>query len=134
MENELKLQRDPHVKVMNKLLPKFTFEHSRMYSMGETVVSCKVKVKRVRKYFYNYLLTPPYKIRAIYELDVIVSDVSFKKDITGRTRDPKSFIRDNKTSFNKGLRWFGVENIEKYISMIDSDPRSIRISKIEYNV
>lgn len=134
MENEFKLQRDPHVKVMNKLLPKFTVEYSRMYNMGETVVSCKVKVKRVRKYFYNYLLTPPDKIKAAYELDIIVSDVSFKKDITGRTRDPKLFIRDNKTSFNRGLRWFGVEKIEKYIKMIDSDPMSIRISKIEYNL
>jgi hypothetical protein len=104
-----------------------------MYNMGETVVSCNVKVKRVRKYMYKY---PdkffPDKIRAIYELDV--SDVSFKKDVTGHTRDPKVFIRDNKASFNKGLRWFGVENIEKYINMIDSDPMSIRISKIEYNV
>ena len=134
MENEFKLQRDPHVKAMNKLLPKFTVEYSRMYNMGETVVSCKVKVKRVRKYFYNYLLTPPDKIKAAYELDIIVSDVSFKKDITGRTRDPKSFIRDNKTSFNKALRWFAIYKIEKYIKMIDSDPMSIRISKIEYNL
>lgn len=134
MEKELILQRDPHVKAMNKLLPKFTVEHSRMYNMGETVVSCKVTIKRVRKYFYNYLLTPPDKMKATYELDIIVSDVSFKKDITGRTRDPKSFISDNKTSFNRGLRWFGVEKIEKYIKMIDSDPMSVVISKIEYNV
>jgi hypothetical protein len=69
------LQRDIHVKAMNKLLPKFTFEHSRMYNMGETVVSCKIKVKRVRKYFYNYLFTPPDEIKAIYELDVIISDL-----------------------------------------------------------
>ena len=134
MENELKLQRDPHVKVMNKLLPKFTVEHSRMYSMGETVVSCNVKVKRVRKYMYKY---PdkffPDKIRAIYELDVIVSDVAYV-NVDGRTRDPKSFIRDNKTSFNKALRWFAIYKIEKYINMIDSDPMSIRISKIEYNL
>ena len=101
--------------------------------MGETVVSCTVKVKRVRKYFYNYLLTPPDKITAIYELDVIVSDVVFN-DVTGRTRDPKLFIINNKASFNRGLRWFGVEKIEKYINMIDSDPMSIRISKIEYNL
>jgi len=127
------LQRDIHVKAMNKLLPKFTVEHSRMYNMGQTVVSCKVKVKRVRKYHYNYLLNPPDKIKAIYELDVIISDVVFN-DVTGRTREVKSFITNNKTSFNRGLRWFGVEKIEKYINMIDSDPMSIRISKIEYNL
>ena len=127
------LQRDVHVKAMNKLIPKFTFEHSRMYNMGETVVSCTVKVKRVRKYFYNYLLNPPDKITAIYELDIIVSDVVFN-DVTGRTFDPKLFIDNNKASFNRGLRWFGVEKIEKYINMIDSDPMSIRISKIEYNL
>jgi len=127
------LQRDIHVKAMNKLIPKFTVEHSRMYNMGQTVVSCKVKVKRVRKYHYNYLLNPPDKIKAIYELDVIISDVVFN-DVTGRTREVKSFITNNKTSFNRGLRWFGVEKIEKYINMIDSDPMSIRISKIEYNL
>jgi len=27
-----------------------------------------------------------------------------------------------------------VEKIEKYINMIDSDPMTIRISKIEYNL
>ena len=127
------LQRDIHVKAMNKLLPKFTVEHSRMYNMGETVVSCKIKVKRVRKYHYNYLLTPPDKIKSIYELDVIISDVVYA-NVDGYTRDPKSFIINNKASFNKGLRWFGVEKMEKYINMIDSDPMSIRISKIEYNL
>ena len=127
------LQRDVHVKAMNKLLPKFTVEHSRMYNMGETVVSCKVKVKRVRKYHYNYLLTPPDKIKAIYELDIIVSDIVFN-DVTGRTRDPKLFIINNKRSYSRGLKWFGVEKIEKYINMIDSDPMSVVISKIEYNL
>ena len=102
--------------------------------MGETVVSCKVKVTRVRKYLYNYLLYPPDKIRAAYELDIIVSDVSFKKDLTGRTRDPKSFIRNNKTSYNRGLKWYTAYNIEKYINMIDSNPTLIKISKIEYNL
>jgi len=126
------LQRDIHVKAMNKLLPKFTVEHSRMYNMGETVVSCKVKVKRVRKYFYNYLLNPPDKIKATYEVDIIVSDVVFN-DVTGRTRDPKLFIINNKRSYSRGLKWFGVEKIEKYINMIDSDPMSVVISKIEYN-
>ena len=127
------LQRDIHVKAMNKLLPKFTVEHSRVYNCGQTVVSCNIKVKRVRKYFYNYLLTPPDKIKAIYELDVIVSDVVFN-DVTGRTLDPKLFIDNNKRSYSRGLKWFGVEKIEKYINMIDSDPMSIRISKIEYNL
>jgi len=127
------LQRDIHVKAMNKLLPKFTVEHIRMYNCGQTVVSCKIKVKRVRKYHYNYLLNPPDKITAIYELDVIISDVAYH-NVNGSARDPKSFIINNKASFNKGLRWFGVEKIEKYINMIDSDPMSIRISKIEYNL
>jgi hypothetical protein len=127
------LQRDIHVKAMNKLLPKFTVEHNRTYNCGQTVVSCNIKVKRVRKYFYNYLLTPPDKIKAIYELDVIVSDVVFN-DVTGRTLDPKLFIDNNKRSYSRVLRWFGVEKIEKYINMIDSDPMSIRISKIEYNL
>jgi hypothetical protein len=127
------LQRDIHVKAMNKLLPKFTVEHSRMYNMGETVVSCKIKVKRVRKYFYNYLLNPPDKIKALYELDIIVSDVVYH-NVDGYTRDPKLFIINNKRSYNRGLKWFGAEKIEKYINMIDSDPMSIRISKIEYNL
>ena len=133
MKDGLILQRDPHVKAMNKLLPRFTVEHSRIYNCGQIVISCNVKVKRVRKYFYNYLLNPPDKIKAIYELDVIVSDVAYV-NVDGYTRDPKVFIRDNKASFNKGLRWFGVENIEKYINMVDSDPMSIKISKIEYNL
>lgn len=132
MKNGLILQRDPHVKVMNKLLPKFTVEH-RHCMMYDTVVSCNVKVKRVRKYLYNYILNPPDKIQSIYELDIIVSDVVYY-NINGYTRDPKLYIRDNKASFNKGLRWFGVENIEKYINMVDSDPMSIKISKIEYNL
>jgi hypothetical protein len=133
MKDGLTLQRDIHVKAMNKLLPKFTVEHISVYNCGQLVISCNVKVKRVRKYLYNYLLNPPDKIKATYELDVIVSDVVFN-DVTGRTREPKSFIDNNKASFNKGLRWFGVEKIEKYINMIDSDPMSIRISKIEYNL
>jgi len=127
------LQRDVHVKAMNKLLPKFTVEHSKMYNYGQTVVSCNIKVKRVRKYFYNYLLTPPDKIKALYELDIIVSDVVFN-DVTGRTFDPKLFIDNNKRSYSRVLRWFGVEKIEKYINMIDSDPMSVVISKIEYNL
>lgn len=134
MKDGFVLQRDIHVKVMNKLLPKFTVDYNGVYNMGETVVSCKVKVTRVRKYLYNYLLYPTDKIRATYELDIIVSDVSFKKDLTGRTRDPKVFIRDNKTSYNRGLKWYAAHKIEKYINMIDSSPTLIKISKIEYNL
>jgi hypothetical protein len=133
MKDGLTLQRDIHVKAMNKLLPKFTVEHSRMYNCGQTVVSCKVKVKRVRKYFYNYILHPPDKIKATYEVDIIISDLVYT-DVNGRTRDPKLFILDNKRSYNRGLKWYGVEKIERYINMIDSDPMSIRISKIEYNL
>jgi hypothetical protein len=127
------LQRDIHVKAMNKLLPKFTVEYSRMYNMGQTVVSCKIKVKRVRKYFYNYLLNPPDEIKAMYEVDIIVSDVVYA-NVDGRTRDPKLFILDNKRSYNMGLKWYGTCKIEKYLKMIDSDPKSIVISKIEYNL
>ena len=133
MKDGLILQRDIHVKVMNKLVSKFTVEHSRMYNMGETVVSCKIKVKRVRKYFYNYLLTPPDKIKAIYELDIIVSDLVYT-NVDGRTRDIKSFVSANKRSYNKGLKWFVIYKIEKYIHLIDSDPMSVVISKIEYNL
>lgn len=133
MKDGLNLQRDIHVKVMNKLIPKFTFEHSRMYNMGDTVVSCKIKVKRVRKYLYNYLLPPPDKIKATYELDIIVSDVVYA-NVDGTTRDPKFFIIYNKRSYNRGLKWYATDKIKKYINMIDSDPMSVVISKIEYNV
>jgi hypothetical protein len=133
MKDGLILQRDIHVKAMNKLLPKFTVEHSKIYNGGETVVSCKIKVKRVRKYHYNYLFPPPDEIKAIYELDIIVSDVVYA-NVYGRTRDPKSFIINNKRSYNKGLKWWGIDKIVKYINMIDSNPMSIRISKIEYNL
>ena len=132
MKDGLNIQRDIHVKMMNKLIPKFTFEHSKMYNMGETVVSCKVTIKRVRKYFYNYLF-PFDKIQAIYEVDIIVSDLVYT-DVNGRTRDPKLFILHNKISYNRGLKLYATYSIEKYINMIDSDPMSIRISKIEYNL
>ena len=132
MKDGLNIQRDIHVKMMNKLIPKFTFEHSKMYNMGETVVSCKVTIKRVRKYFYNYLF-PFDKIQAIYEVDIIVSDLVYT-DVNGRTRDPKLFILHNKRSYNSGLKLYAIYKIEKYINMIDSDPMSIRISKIEYNL
>jgi hypothetical protein len=44
MKNGLILQRDIHVKVMNKLIPKFNIDFNRSY------IESKVKVKRVRKY------------------------------------------------------------------------------------
>ena len=132
MKDGLILQRDIHVKAMNKLLPKFTVEHSKIYNGGKTVVSCKVKVKRVRKYFHNYLY-PPDNIKAIYELDIIVSDLVYT-NVDGRTREPKSFIINNKRSYNKGLKWWGIDKIVKYINMIDSNPMSIKISKIQYNL
>lgn len=130
MKDRLTLQRDIHIKMMNKLLPTFTTDHYRIYNFGHTVVSCKVKVKRVRKYVYPPILNP---LGAIYELDIIVSDVVYH-NFNGNTYDPKLFIRENKRSYNKGLRWFGKYNIEKYINMIDSNPMSISISKIEYNL
>jgi hypothetical protein len=127
------LQRDIHVKVMNKLVSKFTTDHSKIYNGGNIVVSCKVKVKRVRKYFYNYLLNPPDKIKATYEVDIIVSDVVYA-NVDGRTRDPKLFILDNKRSYNRGLKWYATYKIEKFIHLIDSDPMSVVISKIEYDL
>ena len=133
MKNGLNLQKDIHVKVMNKLVSKFTTDHCRIYNGGNTVVSCKVKVKRVRKYLFNYILTPPDKSKATYEVDIIVSDIVYT-NFDGTTRDPKFFIRDNKRSYNRGLKWFATYKIEKYINMIDSDPMSVVISKIEYNV
>ena len=44
MKNGLILQRDIHVKVMNKLIPKFNIDFNKSY------IDSKVKVKRVRKY------------------------------------------------------------------------------------
>lgn len=133
MKGGLTLQRDIHIKMMNKLLPTFTTDHCRIYNYGQVVVSCKVKVKRVRKYVHHHMLNPPDKIRATYELDIIVSDVVYQ-NFNGNTYDPKLFIRENKRSYSKVLRWFGKYNIEKYINMIDSNPMSISISKIEYNL
>ena len=131
MKNGLILQRDVHVKMMNKLVSKFTIDHSKIYNGGCIVVSCKIKVKRVRKYLYNYLLPPPDKIKATYEVDIMVSDLVYA-NVDGTTRDPKFFILDNKRSYNRGLKWFATYKIEKYIHLIDSDPMSVVISKIEY--
>jgi hypothetical protein len=133
MKDGLILQKDIHVKAMNKLVTKFTTDHCKIYNGGDIVVSCKIKVKRVRKYFYNYLLNPPDKIKAIYEVDIIVSDLVYT-NVDGRTRDPKLFILNNKRSYNRGLKLWGIDKIVKYINMIDSDPMSIVISKIEYNL
>lgn len=133
MKNGLILQRDVHVKMMNKLVSKFTIDHSKIYNGGCIVVSCKIKVKRVRKYLYNYLLPPPDKIKATYEVDIMVSDLVYA-NVDGTTRDPKFFILDNKRSYNRGLKWFATYKIEKYIHLIDSDPMSVVISKIEYNL
>ena len=133
MKNGLILQRDVHVKMMNKLVSKFTIDHSKIYNGGCIVVSCKIKVKRVRKYLYNYLLPPPDKIKATYEVDIMVSDLVYA-NVDGTTRDPKFFILDNKRSYNRGFKWFATYKIEKYIHLIDSDPMSVVISKIEYNL
>ena len=133
MKDGFTLQKDIHVKVMNKLVSKFTTDHSKIYNGGCIVVSCKIKVKRVRKYLYNYLLIPPDKIKATYEVDIIVSDLVYA-NVDGTTRDPKFFIRDNKRSYNRGLKWNATYKIEKYIHLIDSDPMSVVISKIEYNL
>ncbi len=133
MKNGLILQKDIHVKVINKLVTKFTTDHSKIYNGGNVVVSCKIKVKRVRKYLFNYLLPTTDKIKASYEVDIIVSDLVYA-NVNGTTRDPKLFILDNKRSYNMGLKWYGTCKIEKYLKMIDSDPKSIVISKIEYNI
>ena len=130
MKEGLILQRDPQVKVMNKLLPKFTVGHIGMYNSGETLVSCKVKVKRVRKYNFDI---PSWSWGSLYELDIVVSDIVYY-DITGRTREVKSFVGDNKISFNRGLKSLVPYNVEKYVNMIDSNHYCITISKIEYNL
>jgi hypothetical protein len=130
----LTLQRDIHVKVMNKVLPKFTTEFVKIYNDGMLCVSCKVKINRVRKYTYNY--NPHYPrelIRAEYEVDIIVSDLEYV-NANGTKCNSKVFIDNNKSSYNRALRSRLPSLIKNHINLIDSKFEGIKISKIEYNL
>ena len=118
MKNGLILRRDIHVKVMNKLLPKFTSDYS-----GVDIES-KVKVKRVRKY-----LTPMEKF-VIYEVDIVVSDLVFNDGIKPTPRGFDYYYRKN---YNRSLRYRMSEKIVPLLNMIDSMAYEVKISKIEYN-
>jgi hypothetical protein len=130
MKDGLNLKRSIQVKMINKLIPNFTINHVWSYNGGNTYVTCKVKVSRVREYGYDI---PTWSNGSIYELDIVVSDIEYN-DIAGYKRTPKSFIGDNKRSYNRGLRYVVPEKFEKYINMVDSNHYSITISKIEYNL
>ena len=130
MKKGLNLQRDIQVKMMNKLIPTFTIDHCWWYNGGQIFVTCKVKVKRVRKYSYDI---PSWCMGSIYELDIVVSDIVYTSSDGGK-RTPKSFISDNKVTYNRGLRLSIPQKATKYINMIDSNHYSITISKIQYNL
>lgn len=121
MKNGLILQRDIHVKVMNKLIPKFNIDFNRSY------IESKVKVKRVRKY-----LTPMEKF-VIYEVDIVVSDMVFNNDY-GYRPTPTEFHYRYKTPFNRSLRYRMSEKIVPLLNLIDSMAYEVKISKIEYNL
>ena len=128
MIDGLTLQRDIHVKVMNKVLPKFTTEFVKIYNAGMLSVSCKVKIKRVRKYVYNGS-----SYNAEYEVDIIVSDLEYI-NANGTKCNSKVFIDNNKSSYNRALRSRLPFLIKNHINLIDSNFLGIKISKIEYNL
>ena len=130
MIDGLTLQRDIHVKMMNKVLPKFTTEFVKIYNAGMLCVSCKVKIKRVRKYVYNDLHISSYG--AEYEVDIIVSDLEYV-NANGTKGNSKVFIEHNKRSYNTTLKSRVPFLIKNHISLIDSNFLGIKISKIEYN-
>jgi hypothetical protein len=128
MIDGLTLQRDIHVKMMNKVLPKFTTEFVKVYNAGMLCVSCKVKIKRVRKYVYN-----GGEFNAEYEVDIIVSDVEYI-NANGTKGNSKVFLDYNKRSYNATLKSRLPFLIKNHISLIDSNFLGIKISKIEYNL
>ena len=130
MKEGLNLKRSIQAKMMNKLIPKFTIDHCWWYNGGQIFVTCKVKVSRVREYGYDI---PTWTRGSIYELDIVVSDIVYTSS-DGSKRTPKSFISDNKVTYNRGLRSLIPEKATKYINMIDSNHYCITISKIQYNL
>ena len=130
MIDGLTLQRDIHVKVMNKVLPKFTTEFVKIYNAGQLCVSCKVKIKRVRKYVYN---GGDFKSDAKYEVDIIVSDLEYI-NANGTKCNSKVFIYNNKRTYNATLKSRLPFLIKNHINLIDSNFLGIKISKIEYNL
>ena len=117
MKNGLKLQRDIHVKVMNKLIPKFNIDFNRSY------IESKVKVKRVRKY-----LTPMDKF-VEYEVDIVVSDLVFNNGIKPT---PTEFEYYYKKYYNRSLRFRLSDKVVPLLNLIDSMAYEVKISKIEY--
>jgi hypothetical protein len=118
MKDGLILQRDIHVKVMNKLIPKFNIDFNRSY------IESKVKVKRVRKY-----LTPMDKF-VIYEVDIVVSDLVFNNGIKPT---PAEFEYYYKKCYNTSLRFRLSDKVVPLLNLIDSMAYEVKISKIEYN-
>ena len=128
MIDGLTLQRDIHVKMMNKVLPKFTTEFVKIYNAGMLSVSCKVKIKRVRKYVFN----SGGEFNAEYEVDIIVSDVEYI-NANGTKGNSKVFLDYNKRNYNRALKSRVPCLIKNHINLIDSNFFGIKISKIEYN-
>ena len=120
MKNGLILQRDIHVKVMNKLIPKFNLDFNKSY------IDSKVKVKRVRKY-----LTPMEEF-IIYEVDIVVSDLVFNNN--GIKPTHTEFDYYSKKYYNRSLRYRMSDKIVPLLNMIDSMAYDVKISKIEYNL
>ena len=117
MKNGLKLQRDIHVKVMNKLIPKFNIDFNRSY------IESKVKVKRVRKYSTSL------GEFMIYEVDIVVSDIVFNNGIKPT---PTEFEYYYKKYYNRSLRFRLSDKVVPLLNLIDSMAYEVKISKIEY--
>lgn len=117
MKNGLILQRDIHVKVMNKLIPKFNIDFNRSY------IESKVKVKRVRKYSTSL------GEFMIYEVDIVVSDLVFNNGIKPT---PTEFDYYYRKYYNRSLRYRMSDKIVPLLNMIDSMAYDVKISKIEY--
>ena len=118
MKNGLKLQRDIHVKVMNKLIPKFNLDFNMTY------IDSKVKVKRVRKYL------PPMEEFVVYEVDIVVSDLVFNNN--GIKPTHTEFDYYYKKYCNRSLRYRLSDKVFPLINLIDSMAYDVKISKIEY--
>ena len=116
MKNGLILQRDIHVKVMNKLIPKFNIDFNRSY------IESKVKVKRVRKYTTSLSFV-------IYEVDIVVSDLVFNNGIKPT---PTEFDYYYKKYYNRSLRFRLSDKVVPLLNLIDSMAYDVKISKIEY--
>jgi hypothetical protein len=91
------------------------------------LVNSKVRISNLRKYVSDGGLM----FSSLYEVDIVVSDI-ICTDLSGNPRDINTFIKNNKVLYGMLIKEFSSPYFERYINMIDSNPYTIIISKIEY--